>query len=117
MILERAVLTAPGESIGAEAVAVPPDGAARPAAPALTLHQGVAAPAAAEWPTLAEVEREHIRKTLELVSGNRWAAARLLQLDWRRFQQRLHWHDLVAGGLPSRRPPQMWPSRAERKAA
>jgi DNA-binding NtrC family response regulator len=47
-----------------------------------------------EWPTLAEIECEHIRRTLEFADYDERAAAELLQMDWHQFQHRLDQYDL-----------------------
>ena len=68
-----------------------------------------ACPRAAEppaWATLQEVECEHIRRTLAYTNGNEEEAARLLDMDGRKFRRRLRQYDLETVCLPLRRAPQ-----------
>ncbi len=46
-------------------------------------------PAAIHWPTVAEVEREHIRKTLEFAGYNQSVAAKMLGLDRHQLRRRM----------------------------
>jgi len=50
----------------------------------------------ADFPTLAEVEREHIRRALELADGNRSEAARLLGISRQALGRRMAAHRIEA---------------------
>jgi DNA-binding NtrC family response regulator len=63
-----------------------------PSAPSAPTHGVTARP---ELPQpLAEIEREHIVKTLEQVRGNKAVAARLLGISRRAFYRQLERHGL-----------------------
>ncbi len=68
------------------------------------------------WLTAAEVERDHIVRTLEFTRHNQTAAARLLDIDRHQLRRRMQEYGLAAPGLTRRgRPPSTIP--AVRKAA
>jgi DNA-binding NtrC family response regulator len=48
------------------------------------------------WSTMAQVEREHIRRTLGLTGGNRTEAARLLGMERHQLARKLHKYTLDA---------------------
>ncbi|MCC6126359.1 MAG: sigma-54-dependent Fis family transcriptional regulator [Pirellulales bacterium] len=48
------------------------------------------------WITMAEVEREHIRKTVEFTNGNRSEAAQLLGMERHQLARKLHKYGLDA---------------------
>jgi DNA-binding NtrC family response regulator len=96
--LERAVMFSPDDVIGPESILLLDHFAAtdeeasndslllRDSSESCTFENGGAAsqPTLAQescWPSMAEVERDHIRKTLELTLFNQTAAADLLQMD------------------------------------
>jgi two-component system response regulator AtoC len=76
-VVERAVVVAEGESIGAREL---PE-AVRAAAVARTRRAG--------RPTLAELEAEYIRETLEATGGNKSEAARVLGISRKNLYERL----------------------------
>jgi DNA-binding NtrC family response regulator len=76
-VVERAVVVAEGQSIGAREL---PE-AVRAAAAAHTRR--------ARRPTLAELEAEYIRETLEAVGGNKSEAARVLGISRKNLYERL----------------------------
>jgi DNA-binding NtrC family response regulator len=123
MVLERAVLAAKGETIGRQAVqlalgaAAMPQSLPRAGATVLALYPGDTAEASVEWPTLEQVDREHLRRTLEIVQGNAWAAARLLQLDWLQMQERMRRYGLRVAGHAAKQSLQLPRSRVDRRAA
>jgi DNA-binding NtrC family response regulator len=57
-----------------------------------------------EWPTLADVEREHIRKTLKETFYNQSAAARLLGIDRKQLARKIKKFDLRIPRLARGRP-------------
>ena len=67
------------------------------------------------WPTLAEVDREHLAKTLEYTRHNVWAAARLLGMEHAELLQRLEQYGLQRSANLLWRDPSRWNSR--RRAA
>jgi len=101
--LERAILFSPGDLIGPEVIpatgAEPPPAAAQAVASSPTVFfpdaETAAAPLASvcgqegRWLTAAEVEREHICRTLEHVGYNQSAAARLLGIDRHQLRRRI----------------------------
>ena len=107
--LERAFLFTAGEAIGPEAF---------PTAPESELHQapvaGQTSPAtirlSAEssqddhWLTAAEVEREHIRRTLEHAGHDQNIAARLLDMDRHQLRQRMAQYGLAGFTAKQGRP-------------
>lgn len=52
-------------------------------------------PSSCDWPALADIERHHIRQTLERTRHNRSAAARLLGVDRRRLLRLIDKHGLA----------------------
>jgi DNA-binding NtrC family response regulator len=112
-VLERAVVFARGELIAAEDLYLPegddvlafPQAAARSVSP---VDVGA-------WPTLSEIECEHIRHTLAHVGGDEVTAAQLLDMDLCQFQQRVMRYGLRACG--SMRCTGMARSDTRRKAA
>ncbi len=111
-VLERAAFLTVSDLIDVEDIHATEDDEALPVQDALavatvppSLDAGwdgscapVARPVAADggWPTMAEVEREHIRKTLQLTFGNRSATARLLDVDWHQLARKIRKHGLDA---------------------
>ncbi len=106
--IERAILFSPGELIEA---AVLPRVAADNADGISSID--FAAPAAGEtlqptapqdradddrWPTAADVERQHILRTLEHTGYNQSAAARLLGIDRHQLRRRMFEYGLAAPG-------------------
>ncbi|NIL99234.1 MAG: hypothetical protein GTO53_14355, partial [Planctomycetales bacterium] len=47
-----------------------------------------------DWPTLAEVEREHLARTLKETFFNQSAAARLLGIDRKQLARKIKKYDL-----------------------
>jgi two-component system response regulator HydG len=87
-VLERGCMLAAGEFVSEVDLA----GAMEPSAPPAPTHSVTARP---ELPQpLAEIEREHIVKTLEQVRGNKAVAARLLGISRRAFYRQLERHGL-----------------------
>jgi DNA-binding NtrC family response regulator len=84
-VVERAVVVAEGQSIGAREL---PE-AVRAAAAAQTRR--------ARRPTLAELEAEYIRETLEAVGGNKSEAARVLGISRKNLYERLAREKKAAG--------------------
>lgn len=94
-VLERAMLFSPGELIGPENIVR----AAEDMAPAAPAAAQALMPAAEpigpgdvetdQWPTAEEVEREHIRGTLEHTCYNQSAAAELLGMDRHKLRRRI----------------------------
>ncbi|MBX3412151.1 MAG: sigma-54-dependent Fis family transcriptional regulator [Pirellulales bacterium] len=100
--LERAFVFTPGSTIGASSIELPQDpalDAVATFAPALAEVRGEHADAVRErrvaWPALAEIECQHIRRTLERTRHNRSAAARLLGVDRRRLMRLLSKYGLT----------------------
>ena len=97
--LERAILFTAGDAIGPEVLPASTEPQSTPAAacsPA-PLSESIAMFPRVEdgrWPTAAEVEREHIRQTLEHVGHNQTAAARLLGIDRLQLRRRMAVHGL-----------------------
>ena len=104
--LERAVLFSTGDAIDPAALPAPePEPAAEPA----PLHSAPAAlpsqsPEDGHWLTAAEVEREHIRRTLERAGHNQSAAARLLDMDRHQLRRRMAHYGLDASQAKPGRP-------------
>ncbi len=109
--IERAILFSPGELIDAEIL---PHVAARfPDALAATVLPIDAAESTAgqvirhtadggRWLTAAEVECEHIQRTLEHTGYNQSAAARLLGIDRHQLRRRMFEYGLIAPGQARR---------------
>ena len=111
-VLERAVFLTPGDLIDAEDIRTMEEYEPLPrggeptvrTAPALlnanpddrctaVVHR---AAADGHWPTMAEVEHEHIRKTLNLTFGNRSATARLLDMERHQLTRKIRKYGLDA---------------------
>jgi len=102
--LERAFVFTPGRVIGAEAIDLPcassrdvsplveAETLGREAEHPVTGSRGVSSSA---WPALADIERQHIRQTLEHTRHNRSATARLLGVDRRRLIRLLRKYGLT----------------------
>ena len=68
------------------------------------------------WLTAAEVEREHIVRTLEVAHDNQSTTAKLLDIDRHQLRRRMQEHGLLTPGNARRgRPPSAIPAR--RRAA
>ena len=94
--LERAILFTQGDIIGPEAVveadpvtATPPSASLPGPFPPDPEDAELAPGEDDHWPTAAEVEREHIRKTLERSNHNQSATARLLGMDRHWLKRRI----------------------------
>ena len=99
--MERAILFSPHDTIGPEVLPAPLPRHSRLAEPPLVVADGAPPPldsegetlplpmVAGRWPTAADVEREHIRRTLEHTDYNQSAAARLLDIDRHQFRRRI----------------------------
>ena len=106
--IERAILFSPGESIDAAlfpgAAAGVADRSAEMISPAdfaesaadLAVRQHAAEDD--HWPTAAEVERQHILRTLEHTGYNQSAAARLLGIDRHQLRRRMFEYGLLRAG-------------------
>jgi DNA-binding NtrC family response regulator len=119
--LERAVLFSHGEIISPDVLPLPSAEDQRGAADAMpeqpepdgTLAEEgdrprLGTPPTDEngpWPTAAEVECEHIRRTLEHTGYNQSAAARLLDMDRHQLRRRISWHGLDTSQSREGRPP------------
>ncbi len=62
-------------------------------------------PQPSKWPTMADVEREHLRRTLEFTSYNQSAAARLLEIDRHQLMRKVHKYGLDLSQSKRGRPP------------
>jgi DNA-binding NtrC family response regulator len=118
--MERAVLFTPGEVIGPDVIpeaaeSSPTNSSSPPSASPLSIRlhdrDSVAAepvissqhPKDGHWLTAAEVECEHIRRTLEHVGYNQSAAARLLGIDRHQLRRRIAAYDIdVSNTRPGR---------------
>jgi DNA-binding NtrC family response regulator len=108
--LERAFVFTPGDTIGGEAIDLPRCAEPEPGEAAglrMMAENGADAFVArrqesTEWPALAEIERQHIRRTLERTRHNRSAAARLLGVDRRRLMRLLRKYGLAQQALACR---------------
>ncbi len=120
-VLERAVLFTEGDVIGPQSIpepstvyqqtGMPP--ASRSAAPQQC--PGTVVPASEDvargptrdgrWLTMAEIEREHIHRTLEHTNYNQSAAARLLEMDRHQLIRRIRKHGLDPSRSKRGRPP------------
>jgi DNA-binding NtrC family response regulator len=120
--LERAILFTPGELIGPEVIPQVPARAAGQVVsgqelPSSTICVSGDEPAAAvspvspqsskdgRWLTAAEIECEHIRRTLEHTGYNQSAAARLLGIDRHLLRRRIISHGLDVSRSQQGRPP------------
>ncbi|NIP68389.1 MAG: AAA domain-containing protein [Planctomycetales bacterium] len=84
-IVERAIVLSETPDIGPEFIPRIDDTAVPD--PALVGEPGSQAPAG--WKTMADNERDHIRRTLEFTGYNQSAAARLLEIDYRLLMRRI----------------------------
>jgi DNA-binding NtrC family response regulator len=115
--IERAILFSPGESIDAAVFPSAAAGVAGRSAETISptdFAESVADLAvlqhAAEeghWPTAAEVERQHILRTLEHTGYNQSAAARLLGIDRHQLRRRMFEYGLLAPGHAKRGRPEL----------
>jgi DNA-binding NtrC family response regulator len=118
-VLERAVLQQRGDLIGPSSIILADD--ARPTdlvsitiAPMPSAEQDDNdAEEAGHWPSLAEIQREHIVRTLNFTDGDQQAAARLLDMDWLQFQRQLDQYGLRT----TNKGPQIFGNSTRRKAA
>ena len=107
--LERAILFTEGDVIGPEAFPGEPEPEADPvpatgrATPA-TILPPAESPQDGHWLTAAEVEQEHIRRTLEHASYNQSAAARLLDMDRHQLRRRMAQYGLASSPAKQGRP-------------
>jgi two-component system, NtrC family, response regulator AtoC len=81
-VIERALVLGSGVAIGLEDL---PDRLTQP--PASMAHSGAGG-------RLSDVERDHIRRTLEIVGGNKAAAARALDVNRKTLYRKLRQHHL-----------------------
>ena len=111
-VLERAAFLTPGDLIDAEDIRTMEEDEPLPAGDAPIVGTvppssgvdsdggctAVAHTTAADcrWPTMADVEHEHIRKTLHLTVGNRSATARLLDMERHQLARKIRKHGLDA---------------------
>jgi DNA-binding NtrC family response regulator len=113
--LERAVLFSPSDIIDDRTLPCAPTGNEATQddevatiafeSAAAKLLQGHAT-ADGRWLTAAEVERDHIIRTLEMTRHNQSAAAKLLDIDRHQLRRRMQEYSLLAPGLSRRgRPP------------
>lgn len=96
-IIERSIVMSEGGEIGADFV--PANGSERESMPATAVSSQPVLTCAevrdfsqeppASWQSLADNEREHLRRTLELTGYNQSAAARLLKIDYRLLCRRI----------------------------
>ena len=107
--IERAIVFSPGELIEADvlprftdtpAETMPIDFAESPAGLAIQ-HETLPAQGG-RWLTAAEVERQHILRTLEHTGHNQSAAARLLGIDRHQLRRRMFEHGLMTPGQAKR---------------
>ena len=107
--LERAILFTDGDVIGPGAFPAEPEPeaeqapAAGQASPA-TILPPAQSPQDGHWLTAAEVEREHIRRTLEHAAYNQSAAARLLDMDRHQLRRRIAQYGLASPPAKQGRP-------------
>lgn len=97
-IIERSIVMCEGEQIGAHHIPENLDNEEGPTALQPHLTAGIdeiattRSPAnngPSSWQSLAENEREHLQRTLEMVDYNQSAAARLLEIDYRLLLRRI----------------------------
>jgi DNA-binding NtrC family response regulator len=69
------------------------------------------------WPTAAQVEREHIVRTLEHAAHNQSAAARLLDIDRHQLRRRMQEYGLMTPGQARRGRPLSLETMPRKKAA
>jgi DNA-binding NtrC family response regulator len=69
------------------------------------------------WPTAAEVEKEHIVRTLDFAAHNQSAAARLLDIDRHQLRRRMQEYDLMQPGQARRGRPSSSSALPRKKAA
>jgi DNA-binding NtrC family response regulator len=111
--MERAVLFTEGEMINPEVLPDEPEPADEPRAastfgPAACEPESEILPlafTADHWPTAAQVEREHIRRTLEFAAYNQSAAARLLDIDRHQLRRRIAEYGIDTSQSREGRPP------------
>ncbi len=127
-ILERAVLFTEGRTIGPEAIPEPVGNsgpstelhALRPGAEAVAVGVCPGLPDTAplsargdssdlfedgRWPTMSELEREHILRTLERTNFNQSAAARLLDMERHQLMRKIQKYGIDASHSKRGRPP------------
>jgi DNA-binding NtrC family response regulator len=69
------------------------------------------------WPTAAEVEKDHIVRTLDFAAHNQSAAARLLDIDRHQLRRRMQEYGLMTPGQARRGRPASSTAMPRRKAA
>ena len=98
-VIERAIMTTEGGAITPQSLCLP-EVVAEPTilSPFSTEEDSTGPTDLVEpgWPTMAEVEREHFRRTLERTGNDERAAARLLDMNWHQFQHRLEQYGLAS---------------------
>jgi DNA-binding NtrC family response regulator len=106
--VERVVLLAPDEATDGRphgSASIVHEEAANDEVAAISFESAVAAMAkghtAADgrWLTAAEVEREHIVRTLEIASYNQTVAAKLLDVDRHQLRRRMQEYGLLTPGV------------------
>jgi DNA-binding NtrC family response regulator len=129
--IERAILFSPGDEIDAHLL--PGVASAEEEVATIGFEKAVADMAAANtgtvqtigvhktedghWPTAAEVEKEHIVRTLDFAAHNQSAAARLLDIDRHQLRRRMQEYDLMQPGLTRRGRPSSSSAIPRKKAA
>jgi DNA-binding NtrC family response regulator len=106
-VLERAAIFAPGEEIGMAAVAqdisakfltVPPCEPGEQDGPPNGSFDG----SASDWPSLADIERQHIEATLQHVFYNQSQAAKMLKINRASLARKLKRYGVLASGRRGR---------------
>ena len=129
--IERAILFSPGDEI--EAHLLPGASAAEEEVATIGFEKAVADMEAAgasiaqtigmhnaddaHWPTAAEVERDHIVRTLDFAAHNQSAAARLLGIDRHQLRRRMREYGLMTPGQARRGRPLSSDTMPRKKAA
>jgi DNA-binding NtrC family response regulator len=133
--IERAILFSPGDAIDAQLL---PGASGEEEVATIGFEKAVADMAAANggsqptiamhnadgidsdggrWPTAADVEREHIIRTLDHARQNQSAAARLLDIDRHQLRRRMQEYGLMQPGQARRGRPALPTSIPRKKAA
>jgi DNA-binding NtrC family response regulator len=128
--IERAILFSPGDEIEAHIL---PGAAAEDEVATIGFEKAVADMEAAgesiaqkfgvnnaddaHWPTAAEVEREHIVRTLDFAAHNQSVAARMLDIDRHQLRRRMQEYGLMQPGQSRRGRPASSPSTIQRRKA
>jgi DNA-binding NtrC family response regulator len=84
-------------AIDADPAAIGRSPAGRSAGPVIDAPQPRPVPGG-DWPTLADVERMHLEKTLAATMNNKSLAAKLLGIDRSVLRRKLQRHGLEPGG-------------------